>query len=90
MAISGCGRNIVANTLIDFMLKLEMSANLTPWFARVPTPSNIADEPSRGVLSSLIALGALQVESGKALFDIFEVLTDFTDKGGSTFKRDIS
>ena len=89
-AISGCGRNLVANTLIDFMLKLEMSANLTPWFARVPTPSNIADEPSRGVVSSLISLGASQVESSNALLDIFEVFTDVTDKRGSTIKRGIS
>ena len=46
VAISGCGRNSVANSLIEFLLKLEMASNVTPWYARVPTPSNVADSPS--------------------------------------------
>ena len=86
VAISGSGRNLIANTLIDFMLKLEMAANLTPWFARVPTPSNM----SRGIVSMLTALGAVQVQPANALLGIFEVLEDLTVKGGSSGKRGIS
>lgn len=57
VAISGCGRNIIANTLIDFLLKLEMSACTactTPWYSRVPTPLNFADDPSRGEIAMLL------------------------------------
>ena len=46
VAISGSGRNAVARSLIDFLLKLEMAVCASPWYARVPTPSNVADGPS--------------------------------------------
>ncbi|CAL1133476.1 unnamed protein product [Cladocopium goreaui] len=54
VAISGNGRNITANCLIEFLLKLEMSSCTTPWYARIPTPSNIADEASRGATQRFI------------------------------------
>ena len=60
VAISGCGRNDTASCLVEFLLKLEMSSSLTPWYSRVPTPSNIADEPSRGEVEPLLSAGALQ------------------------------
>ena len=44
VAISGSGRNMVASSLVEFMLKLEMALNITPWYARVPTASNVADD----------------------------------------------
>jgi hypothetical protein len=32
-----------------------------PWFDRVPSPSNLADDPSRGVEMALLAMGARKV-----------------------------
>ena len=63
VAISGSGRNAVAVLLVDFLLKLEMSVCASPWYARVPTPSNIADEPSRGVERLLEHMGSQKVDS---------------------------
>ena len=76
VAISGAGRNAVANSLIEFLLKLEMSNNLTPWYARVPTPSNAADEPSRGVLDGLIEQQVRRVDAKTELDDILKVLSE--------------
>jgi len=36
VAISGSGRNITANFLIEALLKLEMATCTTPWYSRVP------------------------------------------------------
>ena len=82
VAISGCGRNVVANVLVEFLLKLEMSANVTPWYTRVPTPSNIADEPSRGDTQSLVESGAEWINPSAELYDIVTILLESTVKGG--------
>ena len=34
---------------------------IAPWFDRVPSPSNLADDPSRGVFDLLISMGASRV-----------------------------
>ena len=74
VAISGAGRNAVANSLIEFLLKLEMSNNLTPWYSRVPTPSNVADELSRGELQNLIKQQVSRAEAKTELDDVLKVL----------------
>ena len=74
VAISGSGRNMVASSLVEFMLKLEMALNVTPWYARVPTASNVADEPSRGEVEELGSKGILAVQPESELRDIFVVL----------------
>ena len=76
VAISGAGRNAVANSLIEFLLTLEMSNNLTPWYARVPTPSNVADEPSRGVLDCLVEQQVRRVDAKTEFDDILKVLAE--------------
>ena len=48
VAISGSGRSRVVNCLIDRLLTSETNSSCFPWFARVPSPSNPADGPSRG------------------------------------------
>ena len=83
VAISGCGRNSVACILVEFLLKLEMAANVTPWYARVPTPSNIADDPSRGVTQALTESGAEWVAPLSELQDIITILLEETVKGGN-------
>ena len=34
---------------------------IAPWFDRVPSPSNIADAPSRGEFQQLLSMGARRV-----------------------------
>ena len=76
VAISGAGRNVVANSLVEFLLKLEMTANVTRWYSRVPSPSNISDEPSRGELEALIEQRVDRVSASSELSDIFVVLRE--------------
>ena len=82
VAISGSGRNAVAVLLVDFLLKLEMSVCASPWYARVPTPSNIADEPSRGVERLLELMGSQKVDPSHELNQIMEVLGESAVKLG--------
>ena len=76
VAISGAGRNIVANSLVEFLLKLEMTSNVTPWYSRVPSPSNISDEPSRGEVEALVEQGVDRVGAAVELSDILVVLRE--------------
>ena len=82
VAISGCGRNSVANVLVEFLLKLEMATNVTPWYTRVPTPSNIADDPSRGVVQHLLESGSERKIPSSELQDIFTILLESAVKRG--------
>ena len=60
VAISASARNQVANLLLEVLITCEMSAGISPWYARVPSPSNIADEPSRNEYAWLENCGAAQ------------------------------
>ena len=57
VAISGNGRFLISRLLLDILLSREMEAGVYAWYARVPSPSNPADAPSRGVLSHDFHLG---------------------------------
>ena len=48
VGISAKARSAVASLLLERLLKLEDSLGLFAWYCRVPSPSNIADNPSRG------------------------------------------
>ena len=45
--IRGVGATNLGQWLVDLIVELEQSAETVPWFARVPTSSNPADEVSR-------------------------------------------
>ena len=85
MAISGNGRNFTANSLIDFLLKLEMATCTTPWYTRIPTPSNIADDPSRGVVEALLAQKVSETSVQDGLREIMVALAEDTVKMGANF-----
>ena len=82
VAISGSGRNITANFLIEALLKLEMATCTTPWYSRVPTPSNIADDPSRGEIRELVTSGVNRTCVKDSLEEILLVLAEATVMGG--------
>lgn len=64
-SISGRARNPVGMLLIETLLILEVESRIFPWYARVPSPSNIADDPSRGQYEHLLKPGAKQVDVEK-------------------------
>ena len=59
----------VGSVLLTSVLELEGALAISSWFTRVPSKSNIADDPSRGEITDLIALKAKheQVEPLKIL-----------------------
>ena len=83
VAISGNGRNITAHCLIEFLLKLEMSSCTTPWYARIPMPSNIADEPSRGDIRRFTKLDVPGTTVQDGLQEIMLALAEKTVIRGS-------
>ena len=50
--------NARAKGILVATLGLECEKQLTPWYARVPTDSNLADEPSRLKAERVLQLGA--------------------------------
>ncbi|CAE7037204.1 unnamed protein product [Symbiodinium sp. CCMP2592] len=62
-AISANARASVARRLLEAFLQKEHNSSIIPWFARVPSPSNPADEPSRVELDSLSLLGVQLLRS---------------------------
>ena len=59
----------VGSVLLTSVFELEGALAISSWFTRVPSKSNIADNPSRGEIADLIALKAKheQVEPLKIL-----------------------
>ncbi|CAE7262014.1 unnamed protein product [Symbiodinium sp. CCMP2592] len=57
ITISGHAKASIARRLLEIFLQLEHDASVVPWYARVPSPSNPADEPSRIECKSLCLLG---------------------------------
>ena len=53
VSISGVARTSPGDCLISQLLEVEDSCSVIPWFARVPSQSNIADGPSRGSVDEL-------------------------------------
>ena len=53
--IRGVAQGVVAETIMQFHLEVEVSFNSNIWFARVPTEANIADLPSRSLDHSFLA-----------------------------------
>lgn len=60
--ISGKASGKVTNKILELVQKNETSNCLMTWFARVPSKSNIADDPSRGCFALLNRLGSAKVE----------------------------
>ena len=50
--------NPVANQILVATMALETLKQITPWYARVPTNSNLSDGPSRLSCEKVISMGA--------------------------------
>ena len=75
IAISATGRSSFSMALIEVLLRSEECGAFYPWFARVPSPSNPADRPSRNETEWLDVLGVTRVDVADLLSEvILEVL----------------
>ena len=52
--------SVNAAPILDACLELELQLAWNPWFSRVPTESNVADDPSRLETKQLIEQGCLR------------------------------
>ncbi|CAE6957791.1 ANKRD50 [Symbiodinium sp. CCMP2592] len=70
--IAGSSKKGVAGILIDEVNFLEYVHGILPWYARVASPANLADEPSRMKLDRVKRLGFRDesVEATKAVLSI--------------------
>ena len=46
-SVSGSARNEIGSLLVKLFLTVESLSRSFAWFSRVPSPSNMADEPSK-------------------------------------------
>ena len=53
VSISGTARTFPGCSLVGKLLEIEDSIGMIPWYARVPSQSNVADPPSRGSTEGL-------------------------------------
>eukprot|EP00438_Fugacium_kawagutii_P028836 Skav229820 [mRNA] locus=scaffold2672:22606:23685:+ [translate_table: standard] len=74
VSISGKARNTVGMVLIESLLTLELESKIFPWYARVPSPSNVADGPSRGQIEELLRLGASQIDVTRQIEQVMQRL----------------
>ena len=74
-AINGISASGASSRMVKEMRLLCASRGIGPWFERVPSPSNIADPPSRGSFSELERLGARRVMP--VILPAFDI--EFTD-----------
>ena len=72
-AISGVARNDCAMVLLEVLLQTEMDISTFAWYARVPSPANPSDGPSRGDLSGVPKL-CMQMDVSATAASIFSGL----------------
>ena len=59
--VNGISRSMVSSELVKACRLRCAALGVAPWFDRVPSPSNIADDPSRGERAFLLKAGASEV-----------------------------
>ncbi len=77
--ISCDASNETASAILEAILKLEDDVKALAWYARVPSPSNIADDPSRHACAFLRSLKCLE---DKLDMGVIMASLDLDIKGG--------
>ena len=72
IAISASGRSSFSMALTEVLLQSEESGAFYPWFARVPSPSNPADRPSRNETEWLDVLGVARICVADLLSEVIQ------------------
>ena len=78
VAISANSRSKMIASLVEQLLSVEDFAACFSWFARVSSPSNPADDPSRGETAALENLGVPFVDVGDTIADCISKLSNFS------------
>ena len=83
--LKGVSDNACVDTMAEICAELECRLHTTMWIARVPTKSNIADPPSRGITRIPLLANAedVSVRAGQCLLEIVSQIT----KKGETAAR---
>ena len=84
--ISCNARSKIARDILTATLAVESTSQITPWYARVPTDSNIANDPSRFSCDKLLSLGAVQciVDGGSCWAEVSALSESWGEKQGSS------
>ena len=77
--ISGVSHDPVVETILDDFVFFEESCRTSLWVARVPSPSNVADLPSRRDFSFLAEKGCERVPVSTDLFPLIDLPMEVTD-----------
>ena len=77
VAISACSRSKLIAGLVEQLLRVEDLSACFCWFARVPSPSNPADDPSRGEMTNLLSAGVPLVDVDDIIEDCMSALASF-------------
>ena len=75
--LKGVGNTPVAQHLVAATMEYENRLQLKSWYGRVPSHSNISDNPSRGSEEQLVALGSQAICP-----DLGEILSTCLPNGG--------
>ena len=83
--MKGVGETPIARCLVNSILQLETVSQTKSWYSRVPSHSNVSDDPSRGCFQALNAVGSVKVEVPWA--DVTSILpsSEGRVRGASTF-----
>ena len=77
----------LAMPILDRLLKLEYALDIFPWYTRVPTDSNVSDDPSRGVCDFLDQCQAERVPLQVCWLDLVKINTGGSAPSQPTWKR---
>ena len=77
VAISANSRSKTIEALVEQLLRVQGMASSFCWFARVPSPSNPADDPSRGETESMVRLGIPFVDVSDVVAECLAKLCNF-------------
>ncbi len=77
--ISGVSHDPVVETILDDFVFFEEGCRTSLWVARVPSPSNVADLPSRREFSFLLDSGCERVPVSSDLFPLIDFPMEVTD-----------
>ena len=77
VAISACSRSKLIAGLVEQLLRVEDLSACFCWFARVPSPSNPADDLSRGEIRDLLSAGVPLVDVDDIIEDCMSTLASF-------------
>jgi hypothetical protein len=85
--LKGLSDNACVDSMAELFAELECAEHVTAWIARVPSKSNVADPPSRGVVEGTSLIHAVDVSATALAF--LKVILSQLSKMGETAARHI-